>query len=263
MINIGSVLFVGSISFPIRYGILVDYDKVVWMKVNRDIELANGVVILSTVSKFCDECPCFYDSDPKYDISLSRERALRSIGIVSTAYYSITGDDFVYWCISGHHYHEALNNCFYFGKHISTTFKDLGMFKARHHGIGIENNLVIHFFAESPNRNKALFSRKHVQITSINYFGDSIQVEPQKLSPLVARNRAINCYLLNPFGDYNLLTNNCEHLANWCSNGKHDSLQIRNDIFDISISALAAFVKPQLLCRTTIGIAKRHLAKLL
>lgn len=161
MIKIGSVIFVGPECFPIRYGILVDYNSVVWMYVNHNIEMANVTVVISTIYEFCKGHSYICDPNPKYDIIMSQKRALQSVGLVyPDNYFSITGDEFVYWCISGNCYSDVLNNCFYFGKHISATFKDMRLFKAMHHGIGIENNLVIHFFTESPNGNKALFSKK-------------------------------------------------------------------------------------------------------
>ena len=61
------------------------------------------------------------------------------------------------------------------------------------------------------------------------------------LSRLDARNRAMLGIV--QFQSYNLVTNNCEHFANWCKTGKHKSKQMYKAIGTMAWLALLLIIK--------------------
>jgi hypothetical protein len=88
-----------------------------------------------------------------------------------------------------------------------------------HHGIDCGDDTVIHYYkggevATVTRTPKELFAR-----------GGAIFVKPQTVTflPHIVVERAAS-----RLGEqrYDLLTNNCEHFANWCKTGRHECLQL-------------------------------------
>ena len=101
-----------------------------------------------------------------------------------------------------------------------------------HHGIADGNGNVIHF-RWNPEKRAGV-----ITINELSVFrnGDSIAVIPTR-KPKITLTRAYS--KIGETG-YNLITNNCEHFAEWCKTGNKKSLQTRTAIGVLSV--LSAFI---------------------
>lgn len=143
-----------------------------------------------------------------------RNRAVSSVGTIDAYSFNLSGDNFAFWCITGNHLQTFQANNAYFGQHLY-----VDRIGYQHHGIGIENGLVVHF---------NYLQGEHV-IHIVNYHefsrGSEIKLIPYKtrFDLLQVRNRALNN--IGRSG-YDLFENNCEHFATWCLAGIKESIQV-------------------------------------
>lgn len=91
-----------------------------------------------------------------------------------------------------------------------------------HYGVYVGNGRVVHFC--STGMNELDFSSADVVETSLKMFskGDVVYVDTQEI-PAFERDeivRRARSAIGTKLGTYNLLSNNCEHFANWCRCGK-------------------------------------------
>lgn len=100
-----------------------------------------------------------------------------------------------------------------------------------HHGIYIGDGKVIHFAARGGDFSTDIKIRK----TTLEKFLDGGELEfrdfdavdnDQRYSNDMVVKRAMRVLKSQNFGSYNLLTNNCEHFANYCVFGKKFSEQV-------------------------------------
>lgn len=161
-----------------------------------------------------------------------RNTAVSLIGQYDTYTFDITGFNLVYRCLTGQPLQpdnfliDAGKNekIPIFGQHL---LANRGIY--RHHGIGIEGGLVVHFGAP-----QSKFQNWGNQICIVRYetFKKDSQVLPinypreERAFDLVqTRNRAVNSLGIP---QYHLLANNCEHFATWCITGIKRSVQVQN-----------------------------------
>jgi len=91
-----------------------------------------------------------------------------------------------------------------------------------HYGVYVGNGRVVHFCSTTRNELDSLSA--DIVETSISRFanGDPISVDTQ-IAPVFDREeivRRARKSIGTKLGTYNLLSNNCEHFANWCRCGK-------------------------------------------
>ena len=91
-----------------------------------------------------------------------------------------------------------------------------------HHGIADGNGNVIHF-RWNPEIKAGVVTKNDLSVFSN---GNSIRVTPTS-KPITVLSRAYS--KIGETG-YNLVTNNCEHFAEWCKTGNKKSLQTRKAI---------------------------------
>ena len=96
-----------------------------------------------------------------------------------------------------------------------------------HYGIVVEDNQVIHF-----NMNVEVFAMKIIKTDMETFLGAGSQLQKCFMSdvhsdytPKKIVERAYSV-LGTDFGGYDLVTNNCEHFANWCASGDKFSNQV-------------------------------------
>eukprot|EP01090_Pellita_catalonica_P020226 TRINITY_DN7134_c0_g1_i1.p1 TRINITY_DN7134_c0_g1~~TRINITY_DN7134_c0_g1_i1.p1 ORF type:complete len:171 (-),score=5.90 TRINITY_DN7134_c0_g1_i1:17-529(-) len=119
------------------------------------------------------------------------------------------------------------------GDHVYVWRSFLGVPLYKHHGICVGHNEVIHYTGSS----------KHtafVQKTSLSEFcaGAPLQIMEHPGSELSAHNVVENALLMEGMfrGQYNLVSLNCEHIANFCTTGLPVSPQIDKYLSLIHIS---------------------------
>lgn len=100
-----------------------------------------------------------------------------------------------------------------------------------HHGIYIGNNQVIHYSGLADDQ-----SSGEICQVSLEKFcnGNKVRVKQhpsRKYSPIETVERA-SSRILEDW--YNVLLNNCEHFANWCIEGKHESEQVNDLIKNVA-----------------------------
>ncbi len=101
-----------------------------------------------------------------------------------------------------------------------------------HHGISDGNGNVIHF-RWNPEKKTGVVTINEISVFSN---GNSVTVLPT-CKPLSALSRAYS--KIGETG-YNLMTNNCEHFAEWCKTGNRKSIQTRKAI--LTLSTIMAFI---------------------
>jgi hypothetical protein len=155
--------------------------------------------------------------------------------------YSVVGDDFAYFCLTGNYASPDSN---IYGEHLTVHFDEFGILKAKHHAIGIENGYVLHFTDVEEGKAKPL-SGLIINITTYEKFENDFGVPVKYPYPsetvgdkVITRNRAVNCWALQNFGDYGLFTNNCEHFAIWCKTGAKDSSQVKELIGNLTLATI-------------------------
>lgn len=207
------------------------------------------------------------ENSKEYSYAESLSRAEGVLGTLVEGIYSLLGDDFAYWCMTGNYVSPDSE---IFGKHLVIPFYEFGVLKAKHHAIGIENNCVVHFTdVDGVGKTKPLCGLK-IQLCSYDEFSkDYVPTQYQYTSEsvgdkIIARNRAINCWDLQGFGDYGLFTNNCEHFAMWCKTGVKESSQVRALLGDLTQVAIGGLMKrPHPVAIASINkIFKKHVKSL-
>lgn len=172
-------------------------------------------------------------------------------------YYSVVGDDFVFWCLVGDNFDDFFLNS-KMGKHYKERYKEIGILSFSHHAIAIEQDYIIHFSEDN-----GQFKKPHIIIDDFDtlnspqqvlYINDSLEQR------YCARNRALYVWASgNDFEGYNFFRNNCEHFATFCKTGECKSSQIRQGWMDLGILALTALTKrPN---RAAINAIKRYVFK--
>jgi hypothetical protein len=134
------------------------------------------------------------------------------------------------WCLTGQ---ELGPDSLIWGEHLVIPFEAAGGFaKAQHHAIGVDHGMVVHFKTQPSGQGigthkKTLLWNKHVDIGLFDEFNAGglarkVSYESKYNTAQArrdARNRAINCFVCSERLNYSLLTNNCEHLAEFCKKG--------------------------------------------
>lgn len=238
MLNSGDIIVRRTMT-QLLFGVYIDTDTIITQLVPNDLKKQGCQIIICRYKEFSAnaeilKCIFSYFSSPNDIIR-------RASSVVNTKYnegiFSISGDDFIHYCVTGTTMSQELDSidtktCF--GEHILVPFTEHeGTIQGLHHGIGIENQNVIHFHGEDDVVGKKTLDLQ-VQITSLSEFTHgNIDIlrryeykESNRFSKLYARNRAINSLFLHDFSTYNLFFKNCEHLAYWCATGKSQSPQI-------------------------------------
>lgn len=220
-----------------QFGVYISTDQIVAQRLTRD-----GIIIKSyTLDDFINHGSYeIYEYVPWYNYSkdIVYERAVSTpLDVVAKGIYSPCGDDFLCWCITGDPNSELLcyNNI---GQHYSEGRRKV--IKYKHHAIGIEAGLVVHFSDNESGKLAIVIGKLENLKAPKCIFHDNYNTE----SRIKARNLAL-LYALH-FRDikkYNLMTNNCEHFVNECITGKHQSGQIRDAYGDLAIIALTALTR--------------------
>ena len=99
-----------------------------------------------------------------------------------------------------------------------------------HYGVYVGDNRVVHFC--STTRNELDAASADIVETSLSEFskGDIVLEDTQE-KPVFNREeivRRARKSIGTKLGTYNLLSNNCEHFANWCRCGRSVSTQVRD-----------------------------------
>lgn len=106
-----------------------------------------------------------------------------------------------------------------------------------HHGVYVGNGKVVHYagFCET-------FQRGPIEEVSLARFcaGHGYQVVAHPAPHFSGADVAARARSRVGEDAYRLLTNNCEHLVNWCIDGAHRSLQIRRCLINPVRGARAA-----------------------
>lgn len=206
------------------------------------------------IKRWTDVYVCEYPSLP-FSRSVITERAISLLHQVENMSYNETGDNFAFMIMTNQLF---LVDDEVFGKHLISPRGIPKLGGIAHHGIGIEGNRVIEFnkstmwggVASGLKEMKLLPSNSasdiNVHISTLKDFANGYQnlrvIEHSVFDPLQTRNRAMN--VLGRRG-YNLLTNNCEHIANWCATGRFESEQSAHTKW-FALAAVAGFlVKPR------------------
>jgi HRAS-like suppressor 3 len=203
-----------------HHGIGISKDEVVCC-VQLSLDTLDTRIVVKSIEDFLQRSQLVkvdypYSVRPKDDII---ESAVASIGIQPFD-QDLLGDNFAFWCMTGQYLPIDSN---IYGQHLRVQ-RDLGYY---HHGIGIDNQLVVHYGDPSGGTSK---SNAMVHATTFQEFSQGRYVEivnynDNNRQPLiVARNRAIATIGQN---GYDLISNNCEHFATWCVSGFKLSKQVK------------------------------------
>lgn len=220
-------------------------------------------VLAVSMSSFCPEGWTLYTYSEKDAVGTPADvlrRAQHRLHEQGYGYAGITGDDFVYECLTTRTLWSYLEAHPEVGSHIWTplnytltdilreigvqkTFQFPDIFKLRHHGLRMEHDTVIHFARRADDMENRL---------RIDSYADFLKTTPDApdggevkgggrsiTSRLIARNAAIGILLhRHLWGKYNLFTNNCEHFSTYCRSGIRCSEQVAA----AQKKALSAFV---------------------
>ena len=233
----GEVLIVQDEN-SLMYGILENNETIIIQKVHQNLNVREISIERFPISSFGEGTEINVFSEIVHDRAFTYGRAISNLG--HHKYFgSVYGDDFVFWCVFGELPYAQESK--YFGEQISVPFNDLGVMKARHHGIVIEENSVVHFGPDDNYEGSiALNAPKSIHISPMGNFlkGRQFIPHPYKekkcFSKLETRNRAINSISLSE-KTFNLLFSNCEHWATWCKTGKSKSTQIKSVMLESAI----------------------------
>lgn len=163
-------------------------------------------------------------------------------------YTSVLGDDFTFSCMVGDKFDTFFNDS-KMGRHFYYKYNENGL-KLKHHFISIEQDWVIHFSDGEHNNGTHLRLEDYNDVISRSLF--DIKEEDYKnhntlVDYLSSRNRAIfEWATMNDFNGYNIITNNCEHFANYCRRGKRKSKQVKLAFCELALTIVSciAMKKP-------------------
>ncbi len=103
----------------------------------------------------------------------------------------------------------------------------IASFPIWHYGVVVEDDQVIHF-----NMNVEVLAMSIIKTDMETFLGGGSQLQKCFISdihssytPKEIVKRAYSV-LGTDFGGYNVMTNNCEHFANWCASGEKFSNQV-------------------------------------
>lgn len=183
--------------------------------------------------------PTKYSYDKAECLSVSKSY----IGKYFMGYASVLGDDFVFKCMVGENFSSFFSNS-KVGRHYRYRYKESGIY-LYHHFIAIEEDFVVHFSEGSEKNSPTLLrmedlnevrERTEFPIEEVVYNDDSL------IACLISRNRAIYEWALGKeFGGYSMITNNCEHFANYCRKGRKKSGQVGRMIAEVALSIIATY----------------------
>ena len=251
----------------LRYGILrADGNVIVQLADSRTIDCSRFKISIMDWPSFVEDADSLFrcTESTEYSNSECLSRAEGALGDLLEGFYSILGDDFTYWCLTGNH---VLPDSDIYGEHLIVSFDEFGVLKAKHHAIGIEYHGVIHFTDANQAEKTKPLSGLNIGFSQYDKFVDEFGVPficPYKAESvgdrIIARNRAVNSLTLKGFGDYGLFTNNCEHFAIWCKTGAKDSAQVSDLIKNLSPVVIAGLMKkPHPVAVTSLNnIINRH-----
>lgn len=121
-----------------------------------------------------------------------------------------------------------------------------------HFGVYVGNNEVVHFTNYGPDNDfidDFSMSKAKVQKTSLSIFADKAPVSIDLgEKPLYSRaeiaKRAVNC-IGDLLGEYNVVTMNCEHFANWCRTNNYKCNQSFTVLLQIATNIAAYLFLPK------------------
>lgn len=256
----------------LRYGILkADGDVIAQVAESRTLDCSRFKIAVMAWPSFVKEADNLLrcEESTEYSYAESLSRAEGALGASREGFYSILGDDFAYWCLTGNHPSPDFDT---YGEHLIIPFDEFGVLKAKHHAIGIEGRNIIHFTDNYEEVKTKPLSGLKINLTTYDEFLKNFGVPSLCKYPaesvgdkIITRNRAVNCWALQDFGDYGLFTNNCEHFAMWCKTGVQDSSQVKKLLGNLSVAAIGGLLmkRPHPAAITAISdIFKRHVKSL-
>lgn len=169
-----------------------------------------------------------------YDRFAVAQRALASLGNSGFAPIAKNGDNFAIHCVTGG---PLQSDSEIFGQQLEAN-RYGGIY--HHHGIGIEGGRVVHFNPPKSGGQQLVYVVPYSDFAK----NDDVVIvrHPNPISPLATRNRALN---LVGWTNYNLLSNNCEHVATWCITSRFVSQQVEEKkplIAGIAIAAIGVAI---------------------
>lgn len=193
-----------------------------------------------------------YEYTPKifvYDKRECIETAKNFVGKYFIGYSSVLGDDFTFLCMVGSKFDSFFNGS-RVGRHYEYKYIENNGVILKHHFISIEQDWVIHFSEGRNHADTRLRLEDYYEVINRTIF-DVDEVKCKKHDSLTdlltSRNRALFEWAsMNDFNGYNILTNNCEHFANYCRIGKRKSNQVITVACDIALTVISclAMKKP-------------------
>lgn len=227
-----------------QFAIFVDTETIVYQQY---IKLEDGrdayqvqVMSLENFTNYGENILFEYKPSFEYATDNVVDNALSFVdGNIYLGLRSFVGDDFVLECLVGTEKFPYVLNSMNIGYHLSEERRKL--IKYQHHAITIEGGWVIHFASTDQSGKPVITMQKNANLHNphlVTHDNESL------LSRLDARNRAMLGLMgIVQFQNYNLVTNNCEHFANWCKTGKHKSRQVYKAIGTTAWLALSLITK--------------------
>jgi hypothetical protein len=178
--------------------------------------IIGGTVGATLMTQFAQgAAPYLFPWLRQYDRFAVAQRAIASLGVSGLAQIAKNGDNFAYHCVTGGPLHDGGS---IFGQQLAAKRYD-GIY--HHHGVGIEGGHVVHFNPPKSGGQQLVYIVPYADFAR----DDDVVIvsHPNPIPPLATRNRAVN---LVGWTNYDLLSNNCEHVATWCVTGKFVSQQV-------------------------------------
>lgn len=150
------------------------------------------------------------------------------------------------------------------GDHIQVKRKLVGPLCYMHHGIEVDEGMVVHACPHNPNN---VFGGGKIIKTSREEFacGETIEVVSDSLARFSPEEVAARAMHYVSQDGYCPICDNCEHFASWCVTGIRKSQQI--DSFFTGMSRVGMAVASLLLARTAVGFvskfSQKHFSNLL
>lgn len=183
-----------------------------------------------------------------YDKQECVKSARRYIKKYFLGYTSVLGDDFTFICMVGDKFDTFFSGS-KMGHHFYYKYNENGLI-LKHHFISIEQDWVIHFSDGKYNNGTHLRLEDYNDIihrTTFEIEEEQFKDHNTLVDYLSSRNRAIfEWATMSDFGGYNIVTNNCEHFANYCRQGKRKSKQVKLAFCELAFTVISciAMKKP-------------------